>query len=305
LALELIKRMIEANIKVWVVDITGQYEPALGDLIHKAKQEQADADITSAIIGSQDCAKQNKADGGNHKQFALAFRQHVEAFMRDDVWRVRVFNPGDYEITEQTSGMYNNKAGIGRLTNVQITRVVAEELLKYLEAEMSNEARLCLVLEEAHSLVPEWNSVAYEGDKQATNGTAKAILQGRKYGFGCLLVTQRTANVTKSILNQCNTIFGLRVFDATGIDFLRNYIGTDYAGVLATLPDRQCVAFGAALNSQFPLIVELNDRDRFERGFQISKTEFLDLERTEGSHDKSGIVRDRDDSSSGVDEIPF
>lgn len=38
-------------------------------------------------------------------------------------------------------------------------------------------------------------------ERQAVNGSARAILQGRKYGYGCVLVTQRTANVTKSILN--------------------------------------------------------------------------------------------------------
>jgi DNA helicase HerA-like ATPase len=55
----------------------------------------------------------------------------------------------------------------------------------------------------------------------ATAATARAILQGRKYGLGCLLVTQRTANVTKTILNQCNTTFAMRMFDDTGKDFAR------------------------------------------------------------------------------------
>ncbi len=49
---------------------------------------------------------------------------------------------------------------------------------------------------------------------------AKVILQGRKYGLGSFVVTQRTANISKSILNQCNTIFALRVFDDTGKQFL-------------------------------------------------------------------------------------
>ena len=54
------------------------------------------------------------------------------------------------------------------------------------------------------------------GDKIAVNGTAKVILQGRKYGLGSFVITQRTANISKSILNQCNTIFALRIFDDTG-----------------------------------------------------------------------------------------
>jgi len=299
LALELIRRMVNDGIKVWVIDITGQYEPALGQLVHKDKQQSVDATINKDISCSAEKVQQNKDLGGNHRAFAESIAKHVSTFMKDDTWRLRVFNPGKYRITEQTSGMYNQKAGIGDLTPTQTTRIVAEELLKYFGDDMSEKARLCLVLEEAHSLVPEWNSVTYEGDKQATNGTAKAILQGRKYGFGCLLVTQRTANVTKSILNQCNTIFGLKVFDATGMDFLSNYIGTDYAGVLATLPDRQCVAFGSALNTQLPLIVELNDRQEFETSFQITNETYFDANGDD--NDDSGYI----EPPSSVDDSSF
>lgn len=46
------------------------------------------------------------------------------------------------------------------------------------------------------------------------------------YGFGCLLVNQRTANVAKTILNQCNTVFAMRTFDDTGKAFLANYLGS-------------------------------------------------------------------------------
>ncbi len=261
LALELIQRMISEEIKVWIVDITGQYEGKLGKLIHSQKQQSADETINTAIKATENKQVQNKASGGNYISFASAIKEHINEFLDDDSWRVRVFNPNTYKVTEQTTGLFSNNAGIGDLTITQITRIVAEQLLECLQDRIEVSAPLCLVLEEAHSLVPEWNSVAYDGDKNATNGTAKAILQGRKYGFGCLLITQRTANVTKSILNQCNTIFGLRVFDATGMDFLSNYIGSDYAALLSTLPERHCVAFGRGLNAQSPLLIRLNDQE--------------------------------------------
>jgi DNA helicase HerA-like ATPase len=123
----------------------------------------------------------------------------------------------------------------------------------------TSEARYLIVFEEAHSLVPEWNSIANEGDKTATNGTAKVILQGRKYGLGSFVVTQRTANISKSILNQCNTIFAMRVFDDTGKQFLENYIGSDYSNLLPTLEERHCIAIGKALKLKQPVILELND----------------------------------------------
>jgi len=133
---------------------------------------------------------------------------------------------------------------------------------------LSDKARCCLVFEESHSLVPEWNSALNDGDKSATNGTAKAILQGRKYGLGCMIITQRTANVTKSILNQCNTVFALRTFDSTSVEFLKNFVGDDYAGVLSSLEDRHAIIFGKASSCKTPLMVRLNEREVFKKHFR-------------------------------------
>jgi DNA helicase HerA-like ATPase len=125
----------------------------------------------------------------------------------------------------------------------------------------TDKARYLMVLEEAHSLVPEWNSVANEGDKSSTNGIAKVILQGRKYGFGSMVIAQRTANISKSILNQCNTVFALRVFDDTGKQFLENYIGSEYSNLLPTLEERHAIAIGKALKLKQPLVIALNSKD--------------------------------------------
>jgi uncharacterized protein len=149
------------------------------------------------------------------------------------------------------------------MTQAEKTRIISEELMKImmrLPLNLEGKAKVLMVFEEAHSLVPEWNSVANEGDKSATNGTAKVILQGRKYGLGAMVVTQRTANISKSILNQCNTIFALRVFDDTGKQFLENYIGSDYSNVLPTLEERHAVVTGKALKLKQPVILELNKR---------------------------------------------
>jgi hypothetical protein len=122
-------------------------------------------------------------------------------------------------------------------------------------------ARVVIVLEEAHSLVPEWNQVAEKDDSKHVNRTARVLLQGRKYGLGCILISQRTANVTKTMLNQCNTIFALQCFDQTGLDFLHNYMGAEYAQALSSLASRHAVLVGKASSSPRPLIVQL---DSFE-----------------------------------------
>lgn len=65
------------------------------------------------------------------------------------------------------------------------------------------------------------------------------------------------------MLNQCNTIFALRVFDDAGKGFLENYIGKDYADTLATLDERHAIAIGKGLRLKQPVIVQLNNRDKF------------------------------------------
>ena len=160
------------------------------------------------------------------------------------------------------------------LTPTEITQIISEATLQTVQKlGMTNKAQVCLVYEEAHSLVPEWNSIAAEGDKAATNGTARAILQGRKYGLGCLLVTQRTANVTKTILNQCNTVFAMRTFDDTGKEFLSNYIGSGYASKLPSLREREAVFYGRASSCENPVMIRLNDRADFLRVFRRQQTQ--------------------------------
>lgn len=133
-----------------------------------------------------------------------------------------------------------------------------------LQAGKNLPARLCIVFEEAHSLIPEWNQVE-KTDQNNVNHTAKIILQGRKYGLGCMIITQRTANVTKTILNQCNTIFALQSFDQTGLDFLKNYMGDEYSGALSRLPQFQAVLVGKASSSQKPIIFQIdNFKGRWE-----------------------------------------
>lgn len=145
------------------------------------------------------------------------------------------------------------------------TAEFAHECFKWLEqhstlqAGVNSPAKLVIVLEEAHSLIPEWNQVAQQTDTQQVNRTSRVVLQGRKFGMGTLLITQRTANVTKTILNQCNTIFALRSFDQTGLDFLRNYMGEEYAQSISTLPDRTAILVGKASSSARPIILRVSD----------------------------------------------
>lgn len=119
--------------------------------------------------------------------------------------------------------------------------------------------KVCLVLEEAHTIIPEWNSsgISEKASQPLINSIAQIALQGRKYEIGLLVIAQRTANVSKTILTQCNSIIAFQEYDKTSIDFLSNYFGQEISGALNKLKFRQAVAAGKAFKSNVPMIFEV------------------------------------------------
>lgn len=277
LSYELIARVVAHGVKVVCIDITNEYVRELsqylnGSLIN-ADTESAFSSIDAMFTYMHNVPAEES--NGNYQLYGQEVKKDLCQFLfgQDDIPEskvfdrtksVRIFNV-DYHRVSKGDRTTFSKSNTD-LTQAEKTRVIVRELfmiLMRIPLDDVKKAKVMLVFEEAHSLIPEWNSVAYDGDKTAVSGTAKYILQGRKYGLGSLIVTQRTSNVSKSILNQCNTIFALRVFDDTGKTFLENYIGKDYADTLATLEERHAIVIGKGLKLKQPVIIQLNEQKDF------------------------------------------
>ncbi len=260
LTFELLQKLIATTeVKIFCLDLTNQYSKELPKYIDtnliQTDFTQAKRDELKA--GNATGTTSNPSTWGNEALYRAILASELDGFIASDK-RILTLNPDLHNVSKAAS-QFNITHKID-LTPAEKVRFISERLIiKASSLGETAEARYLIVFEEAHSLVPEWNSIANEGDKNATNGTAKVILQGRKYGLGSFVVTQRTANISKSILNQCNTIFAMRVFDDTGKQFLENYIGSDYSNLLPTLEERHCIAIGKALKLKQPIILELNN----------------------------------------------
>jgi len=272
LSIELVERMIASGIKVVCLDLTNQYASELAEFYDVAYETQCLARINAAGQKDRDAFAENPEKGGSIANLRMAIVADLIDFLSEKNPRnLKVYNPAQVVASKQTKepGTYKDGAewkrgaALWSVTPVEVTRLISETALELLQDRMSVKARVCLVYEEAHSLIPEFSAVASPSDREACNGTSRAILQGRKYGLGCLVVTQRTANVTKTVLNQCNTVFAMRTFDETGKEFLSNYIGKEYASSLSSLSERQAVLFGKASSCENPILIRLNDREKF------------------------------------------
>lgn len=123
----------------------------------------------------------------------------------------------------------------------------------------TNDKKILIVIEEAHTIIPEWNFIG-SNDKtsqRVINTISQIALQGRKYNIGFMIIGQRTANISKTILTQCNTMICFQAFDDTNFNFLGNYIGKDLAISLPSLKKYHAVVSGKAIKSNLPLIIDI------------------------------------------------
>ena len=88
---------------------------------------------------------------------------------------------------------------------------------------------------------------------------AQIALQGRKYGVGLLVISQRTATVSKSILTQCNTVISFTCFDDTSLNFLNNVFGQTHVSLIPNLAQPECSDFWKRLKKPKAIV----DRNTF------------------------------------------
>jgi hypothetical protein len=93
-----------------------------------------------------------------------------------------------------------------------------------------------LVCEEAHRYVPADERLGFEPTRRAVARIAK---EGRKYGVGLCLVSQRPSELSTGVLSQCNTIFALRLTNERDQQFIRAALPEGAGGLLAALPTLQ------------------------------------------------------------------
>jgi DNA helicase HerA-like ATPase len=116
-----------------------------------------------------------------------------------------------------------------------------------------------IVLEEAQNFVPETFVVDDWTLKAKSQDTSLVVMESRKFGVGFLIVSQRTAMVTKSSLSQCNTVFAFQAVDQTGLDYLEGLCGPTLVRGVPTLPHRTAIVMGSAVRSASPLIAYIDD----------------------------------------------
>jgi hypothetical protein len=89
---------------------------------------------------------------------------------------------------------------------------------------------LLFVLEEAHAYLNP-------GSEGVASAAARRIVkEGRKYGLGAMIVSQRPAEIDPTILSQCGTVFAMRLANASDRSHVTGSVSDNLEGLFNMLP---------------------------------------------------------------------
>lgn len=121
---------------------------------------------------------------------------------------------------------------------------------------------ITIFCEEAHRYVPDRGEAQYEVAQSAIRKIAR---EGRKYGIGLVLISQRPADIESTVISQCNTWLILRLTNQRDQSQVANFLPDTMRGLVELLPalPRQEALFigeGAAIPSRIRLR-KLNEKE--------------------------------------------
>jgi uncharacterized protein len=227
--------------------------------LERAKPET----ITEKIqIGDADKLKSNlyqpaSAGGGspflnNQAKGILGFLDSVRNRLNDSSYNF-LFNPGDFtpnlkgKIKSDIDSLFMDWLGnplpitILDLSGIpsEIMSSISGTLLKIIYDGLfwgvntkvgGKNQPLLIVLEEAHSYLKA-------GEHSISSRTVQMIAkEGRKYGVGLLLVTQRPSELDETVLSQCGTMIALRMNNSKDRGHIRSAVQDELQSMVDLLP---------------------------------------------------------------------
>lgn len=152
-------------------------------------------------------------------------------------------------------------AEIVHLVTSVIARMCFESLQRYRRLNVMSLPTV-LVMEEAHTFIKR-----YRDDSDDQNVSAiccqvfeKIAREGRKFGLGLVLSSQRPSELSPTVLSQCNTFLLHRISNDRDQELVHKLVPDNLKGLLRelpSLPSQHAILLGWA--SELPVLVKMND----------------------------------------------
>ncbi len=149
-----------------------------------------------------------------------------------------------------------------------IARITFEALQRYRRHNSGKTLPTTLVMEEAHTFIRRYGDdsrdVPY--NSMCTRVFEKIAREGRKFGLGLVLSSQRPSELSPTVLSQCNTFLLHRISNDRDQDLVNKLVPDNLRGLLRelpTLPSQRAILLGWA--AELPIMVQMNYLEKQQR----------------------------------------
>jgi len=167
------------------------------------------------------------------------------------------------------SGLPNEVAG-------PLTALISRLLFQYKLWQTKDERQkdpILFVCEEAHRYVPNKGEAQYKEAQLAIRRIAK---EGRKYGLGLGLISQRPSDVESTVLSQCNSWIVLRLTNSSDQEHVARFLPDSLSGLTKMLPAltrREAIFVGEAAALPSRIRIRQLPKDKLPDSNDISFSE--------------------------------
>ncbi|MFV3380929.1 ATP-binding protein [Pseudomonas sp. NY15354] len=152
-------------------------------------------------------------------------------------------------------------AEVVHIITAVIARMTLEALQRYRKLHHGKTLPTVLVMEEAHTFIKR-----YKDDTENQSSAAiccqvfeKIAREGRKFGLGLVLSSQRPSELSPTVLSQCNSYLLHRISNDRDQELVHKLVPDNLRGLLRdlpSLPSRHAILLGWA--SELPVLVQMN-----------------------------------------------
>lgn len=156
---------------------------------------------------------------------------------------------------------------ITHLVTAVISRIIFESLQRY--RRLNNETLpTVLVAEEAHTFIKRYRDDSENQDVAAVccQVFEKIAREGRKFGLGMVISSQRPSELSPTVLSQCNTFLLHRISNDRDQEQVQKMVPDNLRGLLRelpSLPSQHAILMGWA--SELPVLVKMKNLSKMQQ----------------------------------------
>jgi hypothetical protein len=181
--------------------------------------------------------------------------------------RMGVFTADGTPLAELVSGnrltvinLSEAEEGVSEIIVAAICRSIFDSRKRYLKGDLEElSTPTLLVVEEAHTFAPRAYS---EIISPSRNILRKIAREGRKFGVGLCIISQRPNKLDADVLSQCNTQFIMKIVNPSDQEYIRQSIETVTEDIVRDLPGLsrgEAVVAGSAV--RMPILARIRQRE--------------------------------------------